>query len=319
MPQVRAKFAQLMQPGLKKIYFDCLDSQLKSSDYPKVFHEVDSDSEYEQELEMAGISVLLEKPENASTSYTEMKQGASKRVEPLTYSLGIRTSKELYDDDKYGLVGKKGPTLLARSAAFTKEMIAWNVFNQGFTSSVTTFDGNPLFYNAHALLGGAQATAIGPGLAGVISAPGTYPNRPSVDVDFSVAGLQLATNHAARMVDNMGFPIRLRWQHLITPPELRFLVREILGSPGKPYTGDNTINSLLPEDYKNLEVPWLNSPSAWFLVAEKADHALQVVNREAPTTDFDDDFDTDAIKQKTRMRVAAWCPRWQGVWGTQGP
>jgi len=100
---------------------------------------------------MAGISVLQEKPENSSTAYTEMKQGASKRVEPLTYSLGIRTSKELYDDDRYGLVGKKGPTLLARSAAFTKEMIAWNVFNQGFTSAVTTFDGNPLFYNTHAL------------------------------------------------------------------------------------------------------------------------------------------------------------------------
>ena len=93
---------------------------------------------------MAGISVLLEKPEDASTYYTEMIQGGSKRVDPLTYSLGIRTSKELYDDDKYGLVGQKGPMLLARSAAFTKEMIAWNVFNQGFTSAVTTFDGNPL-------------------------------------------------------------------------------------------------------------------------------------------------------------------------------
>jgi hypothetical protein len=46
---------------------------------------------------------------------------------------------------------------------------------------------------------------------------------------------------------------------------------------------------------------------------------LEVINREMPSTDFDDDFDTDAIKQKTRMRVAAWCPRWQGVFGTQGP
>lgn len=319
MPQVRRKFAQLMQPGLRKIYSDFLDSSLKASDYPKVFNEMDSDSQYEQFLEMAGISALQEKPEDASTAYVEMKQGASKRIEPLTYSLGMRTSKELYDDDKYGLVGKKGPTLLARSAAFTQEMIAWNVFNLGFTSAVTTFDGNPLFYNQHALLGGAQATQLAPGAAGVISAAGTWPNRPPVDIDFSVAGLQLATNYAARMVDNMGFPIRLKWQHLITPPELRFLVREILGSPGKPYTGDNTINSLLPEDYKNLEVPWLNSPSAWFLVAEKQDHSLTVIHREKPSTDFDDDFDTDAIKQKTRLRMAAACPRWQGVFGTQGP
>lgn len=318
MPQVRAKFPQLMQAGLKKIYFDSLEYQLKASDYPKVFNEMDSDSEYEQELEMAGIQQLIEKPEDASTFYTEMKQGGSKRVIHLTYSLGVRTSKELWDDDKYGLI-KKGPTLLARSAAFTQEMIAWNVFNNGFTSAVTTFDGNPLFYNQHSLLWGAQATQIAPGVAGVISAPGTYPNRPAVDVDFSVAGLQLATNHAARMIDNTGFPIRLQWENLVTPPELRFLVREILGSPGKPYTSDNTINSLLPEDYKNIEVPWLNSPSAWYLVAKKSDHSLQVLHRERPATDFDDDFDTDAIKQKTRLRISAWCPRWQGVWGTQGP
>lgn len=318
MPEVRAKFPQLMVPGLKKIYFDSLDKSLKSSDFPKIFHTENSDRQFEQFLEMAGISALQEKPEDASTAYVEMKQGASKRLEPLTYSLGIRISRELWDDDKYGLV-KKGPALLSRSATFTKEMIAWNVFNLGFTSAVTTFDGNPLFYNQHALLGGAAATAMAPGAAGVISLAGTWPNRPVTDIDFSVAGLQLATNHSARMIDNMGYPIRLKWENLVTPPELRFLVREILGSSGKPYTSDNTINSLLPEDYKNLEVPWLNSPSAWFLTAAMDDHTLMLIDREKPSTDFDDDFDTDALKQKTRMRVTAGCPQWQGVWGTSGP
>jgi hypothetical protein len=318
MPQVRAKFPQLMQPGLRKIYNDSLDYEMKASMYPAVFHEVNTTREYEQELEMAGIAALQEKPENSATFYTEMKQGATKRFTPLTYSLGIRTSKELWDDDQYGVM-KKGPKLLSRSSNFTAELIAWNVFNLGFTSAVTTFDGNPLFYNQHNLLGGAAATNIAPGAAGVISAAGTWPNRPSSDIDFSIAGLQLATNHAARMIDQLGFPIGLKWITLITPPELRFLVREILGSPGRPYTSDNTINSLIPEDYKNLESPWLNSPSAWFLVAEKKDHAMTVWHREKANTDFDDDFDTDAIKQKTRMRMTAGSARWQGVWGTQGP
>lgn len=318
MPQVRPKFPQLMQPGLKKIYFDSLDKAMKSSMYPVVFNEENSTREYEQYLEMAGISALREKPEDAATEYVEMKQGGSKRLKPLTYSLGIRTSRELWDDDQYGLV-RKGPTLLSRSSSFTMEMIAWNVFNLGFTSAVTTFDGNPLFFNQHTLLGGTGATAQAPGAAGVVSLAGTWPNRPAVDVDISVAGLQLATNHAARMPDNMGYPIRLRWETLVTPPELRFIVREILGSSGKPYVPDNTINSLIPEDYRNLEVPWLNSPSAWFLVATKADHTLTVINREKPNTDFDDDFDTDAIKQKTRCRATSGSPQWQGVWGSNGP
>ena len=318
MAQVRAKFPQLMQTGMKKIWFDAMQYQLKSSRYPEVFHEETSDSQYEQEMEMAGISALQEKPEDSPTAYTEMIQGPSKRFIHLTYSLGIRTSKELMDDDKYGLV-KKGPVLLARSAAFTEEMIAWNVFNLGFTSAVTTGDGLSLFNNQHPLLGGVAATNLAPGASNVISLAGTWPNRPSTDIDFSVAGLQLATNHAARMIDNQGFPINLRWKYLITPPELRFLVREILGSPGKSYTADNTINSLLPEDYKNLEIPWLTSPSAWFLAAEKEDHTLRVYHRERAKTEFDDDFDSDALKQKTRLRISAGSTRWQGTWGTSGP
>ena len=82
--------------------------------------------------------------------------------------------------------------MLARSAAFTQEMIAWYTFNNGFTSNVTTVDGNPLFYDEHPLLGGTPATNLAPGAANVIYAPGTWPNRPSVDIDFSVAGLQLS-------------------------------------------------------------------------------------------------------------------------------
>ena len=318
MAQVRAKFPQLMVLGQSKIYFDALDAALKQSDYPKVFHEKTSDNEFEQEMEMAGLSALQEKPENTPSAYNEMIQGGTKRYIHLTYSLAIRTSKELMDDDKYGLV-KKGPVLLARSAAFVQEMIAWYTFNNGFTSNVTSVDGNPLFYANHPLLGGTPTTNLAPGAANVIYSSGTWPNRPSTDIDFSVAGLQLATNHAARMVDNQGFPIRLRWMYLVTPPELRFLVREVLGSSGKPYVADNTINSLLPEDYKNIEVPWLNSASAWFMCADKEDQTLRVYHRERPKTLFDDDFDSDALKQKTRLRMSAGATRWQGVWGTSGP
>ena len=318
MAQVRAKFPQLMAMGQSKIYFDALDSQLKQSDYPKVFHEKTSDNEYEQEMEMAGLSALQEKPENAPSAYNEMIQGGTKRYIHLTYSLAIRTSKELMDDDKYGLV-KKGPTLLARSAAFTQEMIAWYTLNNGFTTNVTTVDGLTLFNSQHPLIGGIPATNLAPGSANVIYASGTWPNRPSTDIDLSVAGLQLATNHAARMVDNQGFPIRLRWKFLVTPPELRFIVREILGSSGKPYTADNTINSLLPEDYKHMEIPWLTAAASWFLIADKEDHSLVVYHRERPKTTFDDDFDTDALKQKIRLRMSAGATRWQGVWGTAGP
>lgn len=318
MSQVRGQFAQLMTPGLKKIYDDATQYEQTAKLYPQLFNIESSDSEYEQVLEFADLGPLQEKPENTSTAYNNMIQGASKRAIHLTYSLGVRTSKELWDDDKYGLI-KMGPRALARSTRFTQEVVAWNIVNQGFSSNVTTFDGNSLFNNQHNLLGGINATNIAPGASNVISAAGTYPNRPATDIDLSIAGLQLATNYANRMIDNQGFPINVKFKYLVIPPELIFIAREILGSPGKPYTSDNEINSLLAEDYHFMAVPYLTSGGAWFLFTEKRYHSLTVFDREKPSTDFDDDFDTDAIKQKTRMRMSAFCPRWQGSFGTNAP
>lgn len=318
MSQVRGAFAQLMAPGLRRIYNDATEFEQREKEYPMLFNVKTSDSEYEQELEMAALGPLQEKPENSSTAYNEMIQGGSKRAIHLTYSLGIRTSKELWDDDKYGQI-KMGPKALARSTRFTEEVVAWNIINLGFTNSVTTFDGNPLYYNQHALIGGAAATNIGPGLANVISAAGTYPNRPPVDMDLSVAALQLMTNYANRMVDNQGLPINAKFKHILIPPELVFIAREILGSSGQPYTADNTINSLLAEDYKFMVGHYLDSGSAWYGFCDKKYHALTVWMREPSTTDFDDDFDTDAVKQKTRMRMSASCFRWQGTFGSNGP
>jgi len=318
MTQVRSAFAQLMAPGLKTIYDDATTFEQKAKSYPVVFNVETSKSEYEQVLEMAALGPLQEKPENTPTAYNDMIQGASKRVIHLTYSLGIRTSKELKDDDKYGLI-MTGPKALARSTRFTEEVVAWNIINQGFSTNVTTFDGKTLFNNQHNLLGGAGATNIGPGVSNVISAAGTYPNRPATDIDLSMAGIQLAVNQANRMVDNLGFPVNIRFKNLIIPPELIFIARELLGSPGKPYSSDNEINALLAEEIKFMSTPYLTSGSAWFLTAEKKDTALTVYMREGSNTKFDDDFDTDAIKQKTRMRMSAFCPRWQGIWGSQGP
>jgi hypothetical protein len=318
MSQVRGMFAQLMAPGLKKIYVDWQQREQRAEEYPEVFNVDSSSSQYEQALEMAGTGPFLEKPENTPTAYTNIIQGGSYRFFHLTYSLGIRTSKELWDDDKYGLI-KQGPRVLSRSARFTREVIAWAIFNQGFSANVTTFDGNPLFFNQHALLGGAAATALAPGAGNVISAAGTWPNRPATDIDLSIAGLQLAINQGNRMIDNMGFPIVVKFRNLIIPPELIFIAREILGSPGKPYTSDNEINSLLAEGLQVMQSHYLTSASSWYLTGNKGDTALTFYNRERENTSFDDDFDTDAIKQKTRMRVSAGCPQWQGVWGTQGP
>ena len=315
--QVRGAYPKLLAPGLHKIYVDAQETEQRAEEYPAVFNTLSSSSAYEQDLKMAGFGPLQEKPENTPVSYTEMIQGGDKRYIHLTYALGVRTSKELWEDDKYGLI-KQAPKSLARSIRYTKEIVAWNTFNLGFSSAVTTMDGVSLFNSQHPLLGGPSATNTWSGLANIIYAAGTYPNSPSTQMDLSFTALQLMTTQFERSIDSQGLPITIKPKMLIIPPELRFIARELLGSSGKPGTSDNDINSLIGEELTFMTCHYLTSQSAWFAVSEKKNHSLNFFTRRAPEDSFDDDFDTDAIKQKTTMRISAGASDWLGTWGSNG-
>jgi hypothetical protein len=54
------------------------------------------------------------------------------------------------------------------------------------------------------------------------------------------------------------------------------------------------------------------------MLADKRFHYMKVYMRQAPRSTYDDDFDTDAIKQKTTMRMSAGATDWLGTWGSNG-
>jgi Mu-like prophage major head subunit gpT len=317
MTMVRGAYAQLMAPGAHAAFVHWLNTKQRASEYEMVFNIDTSDKAYEDEWEFSGIGPLPEKPEGEALTYQDAVQGGTKRYQHYTYGLGVRASFELFDDDQYGII-KQVPKALARSAQFTIEQNAWNVFNLGFTSQVTS-DGVSLFNNQHPLLGGTAATNIGPGLGNVISAPGTYPNRPATDVDLSITALQLAIQQFERMPDSQGMPIQVKPSLLIIPPELKFIAREILGSPHKPYTSDNEINSILNEDLKYFVGHYLTGVSPWYLTAAKDETWLKFFWRQRLDEDFADDFDTRSVKQVSFMRFSVGATSWIGVWGSNGP
>lgn len=317
MTMVRGNFAQLMAPGLHGTFAHWLQLKQRKEEYSHIFNIETSDKAFEDEVEFSGLGPMVTKPEGESVIYQDAIQGGTKRYIHSVYALGVRTSWELFDDDQYGLI-MQVPKALARSAHFTREIQAWNVFNLGFTT-ITTSDGVSLFNNQHPLLGGTQATNIAPGSAGVISAAGTYPNRPATDVDISHTAVQLAINQFERLPDSQGLPIQLKPRYAVIPPELKWIAREIFGSPHKPYTADNEINSILNEDLMYFISHYLTSASAWFLVCEKESHALKFLDRKPLDEDFSDDFDTRSIKQISFMRFSTGATTWLGTWGSNGP
>jgi hypothetical protein len=197
-------------------------------------------------------------------------------------------------------------------------MAAFNVLNLGFTTTLVS-DGLSLFNTAHTLAGGSVATQIAPGVASYISAAGTYPNRPLVDVDLSFTAIQNAINVYERMPDSMGLPIQMKPRVLMIPPELKWIAREILGSAHKPFTADNEINSILNEDLSYFIFHYSTSQTAWFLLPDKSDHTLTFFMRKALSDDYADDFDTYSIKTLSRMRFSVGASTWWGTYGSNGP
>lgn len=314
---VRGQYFQLLVPELKAIFNHFKMLNLRENEFDMIFNKEDSVSAFEDELEFAGLGPQVEKPETDAIFYDEMIQGGIKRYVHLTYGLGGKASWELVQDDKYGII-KKLPDALIRSAKFTKEYTIWNVINQGFALTTTT-DGVTLFNNEHPLLGGIGATNIAPGAANVISTAGTFPNRPNPDMDLSMTALQLMVNQFERLVDAQGMPVAIKPKHVVIPPELQFVGLEILGSPNKPYTSDNEINSLIPQGLQLKISHYLTSNSAWFVFADKAEHTMKYLDRVELFDDYDDDFDTRAVKQVVIQRFSAGATVWYGTWGSNGP
>jgi len=317
MAMIRAMYAQVLAPGIEHNFVEFLDLKHRDRQYDKVFNIDNTTKAFEDEVQFAGTGPAPELTEGENVAYFDLIQGGTKRYVPLKYAMGARCSYELIQDDLYGII-KQAPKALAHSIAFTEEMVPWNIFNNGFSTVVTT-DGVSLFNNQHPLLGGVVATNTGPGLGNVISVAGTYPNRPAVDLDLSFTSIQLMTNHFNRMTDSMGLPVHMRPTMLIIPPELIFTARELLGSPGKPGVNTNEINALVGEELTYMVCSYLTSATAWYAVTNKEHHQLKFKWRKTVDTDYDDDFDTQAVKMLTFMRIAAGATHWIGTWGSNGP
>jgi hypothetical protein len=317
MAMIRGQFAQLLASGVHHNLLQFLDYQMRDTEYTRWMNVEPSEQAFEDEVEFAGVGVMPEKPEGTAIIYDDLIQGGTKRYLNLSYGLGSRASWELIEDDKYGVI-KQAPKAHSRSALFIREQVAANVLNLGFTT-VTTTNGLSLFNANQTLLGGTTATTVGPGLTNVIGTAGTYPNRPSTDVDLSFTAVQLMINQFERLIDGQGIPIRFKPRWLVIPPELKFIAREILGSAGKPYTGDNEMNSLLGEDLQFMVCHYLTSQSAWFVLTEKESHQVKFFDRHPIDTDYDDDFDTRATKMISYQRFSAGATSWPGCWGSLGP
>lgn len=293
-------FSNLVAPGLRKVWFNWLKEH--KAEYPVFLNVVtDTKRKYEEHIKVGDMPTAQTKPEGEAITYATPDISALKRFTQVSYGLGFRVTREMYDFDLYGPMRRMSQQL-AESCRDRMEIVGASVLNNGFSTSYGGFvSTESLCSTSHALLAG-----------------GTFANRPSTDVDFSMSALQAACDVFEGNVNEQNMPRPLKPRMIIGDYRYKWAFREVLGSPSKPYTADNEINPLVDEDIKWFLSHRFTDTDQWFLVGPKEGLGLWMFVTKQPTFDNGDDFDTKDAKFSSYFRCVAGYDEWRGVYGSSG-
>ena len=269
----------------------------------RLFKIVNHDRDIWQSSELEGMGLFPVVAEGAAYTSDRMYQALSKTLTVLKYGSETSITREMLTDGKFDVIAKSIKEL-ARSAKETQEVLAMNIFNNGFGTE-TTPDGLSVFNTAHTLPRG-----------------GTFRNAPSANVDLDVSSLDAAiADFKTQFVDDGGKILNVKPKYLLVPPSQVNFARELLGSTLKANTADNNMNSFLSYGIEVVESPHLTDTDAWFLTASPEQTGLRIIVREPIRTEAsggDLGFHTDSFFYKASFREVLGVIHARGIWGSSG-
>jgi hypothetical protein len=231
------------------------------------------------------------------------KQGYDKTLSITKKGYGFSISEEAFDDGRFDMIGD-AIAKLAKSSREKQEQDFMDLFNNGF-SSATTADGQSIFSTAH----------ITP--TGTI----TISNRPATHADLSFISLSTGISDFARVFrGDSGVYQMIKPKFLLVPAQLELYAKQLVASAQEADTANNNINPF----HNQLQVvasPRLSDSDAWFLLADKMDNGLRIINRkslEFVRAGKDSGFLNDNIILKCRYRDAVAAVNHLGLYGTAG-
>ena len=295
-----SSFAKALWPGVNTWYGDSYEQY--PVEWDKLFDQNKSDRAYEEDVGYSGFGLAVTKPEGSSITYDDAKQGFTTRYNHVVYALGFVITREMYEDDQYGIIGKKKANALARSMRQTKETVGANVYNRAFTSGYTGGDGIILLSASHVNVAG-----------------GTYSNVLGTAADISETALEQAVIDIAGFRDDRGLLIAAKPKQLIVPYTLQFEVNRILGANGRVGTDLNDPNAIKEMGiFKEVVVNhFLTDADAWFIRTDVQD-GMKYFERRADAFEMDNDWDTENAKFKATARYPFGWSDPRGLYGSAG-
>lgn len=281
-------FPQDLRPGIRMWFGSAY--KLYDTKYDKILDvKVPDDRAYEEDVMMSNLGLAKVKTQGAPVAYDSGNQLFTTRYPHIQYGLGFVITEEMLEDGIALKMGKIFAESMKQSMLRSREIIAANVYVNGFTSTALMDggDGVALFSASHPTAGDS------------------FSNVPSSAASLSEAALEQMVIDVMNYKDNRGQLIAVRPDKLIVPLALQFTAHRILNSVLQNNTADNAINALrdmgmLPGGV--VVNPYLTSSTNWFVKTDQ--DGLNFFNRKDITMSDDNEFDTNNGKFKALMRLS---------------
>jgi hypothetical protein len=296
----RAQALKELLPGLNALFG--LEYKKYENEHAEIYETESSERSFEEEVKLSGFGAAPVKNEGSAITYDNAQESFTARYTHETVAMGFAITEEAMEDNLYDSLSARYTKALARGMAYTKQVKAASLLNNGFTT-FTSGDGVTLFNTAHPTVSGA-----------------TNSNRPTTDVDLNETALEQAVIDIAAFKDERGLLIAGRPRKLIVPPSLMFVATRLLQTDLRVGTADNDINALrtngsIPEGYRVNH--YLTDTDAWFLTTD-IPNGMKHFNRVAMSTSMDGDFDTGNVRYKARERYSFGVSDPLGIYASPG-
>jgi Mu-like prophage major head subunit gpT len=297
----RAQLLKELLPGLNALFG--LEYARYGEEHKEIYETEASERSFEEETKLSGFSAAPVKNEGSAIAYDNAQEAWTTRYNHETIALGFSLTEEAIEDNLYDSLSARYTKGLARAMAYTKQVKAAAVLNNGFSSNYLGGDGVSLFSAAHPLVNGA-----------------TNSNTPSTQVDLNETALEAAIIQIAGWTDERGLLIAAKPKKLIVPPSLMFVATRLLETELRVGTNNNDINAIknngsVAEGYTVNH--FLTDTNGWFLTTDVPNGMKHFV-RTPLQNSMDGDFDTGNVRYKSRERYSFGWSDPLGIWGSSG-
>ena len=302
----RSQLLKELLPGLNALFG--LEYKRYGEEHKELYETEKSERSFEEETKLSGFGAAPVKNEGAAMSYDNAQEAFTARYTHETIAMGFSITEEAIEDNLYDSLSARYTKALARGMAYTKQVKAANVLNNGFNGAYPGGDGVSLF----------GVNSGGSRVGHPLVSGGVNYNSPATATDLNETAIENAAIQIAAWTDERGLLIAAKIRKLVIPPALMFTAKRLLDTELRVATADNDINAIkamgtVPEGYTVNH--WLTDTNNWFLLTD-VPNGLKHFERMPMATSMDGDFDTGNVRYKARERYSFGWSDPLGIWGS---